>query len=78
MCSSDLTTLIYDPEWDNSAKTLAYSASATVQEPVAGTGSTLQLVIGPDFTGTKAVQISEALKDKTANINTADESYCAS
>lgn len=72
------TTLIYDPEWDNSAKTLAYSASATVQEPVAGIGSTLQLVIGPDFTGTKAVQISEALKDKTANINTADESYCAS
>jgi hypothetical protein len=72
------TTLIYDPEWDNSAKTLGYSASATVQEPVAGTGSTLQLVIGPDFTGTKAVQISEALKDKTANINTADESYCAS
>lgn len=72
------TTLIYDPEWDNSAKTLAYSASATVQEPTAGIGSTLQLVIGPDFTGTKAVQISEALKDKTANINTADESYCAS
>lgn len=72
------TKLIYDPEWDNSAKTLAYSAGATVQEPVAGSGSTLQLVIGPDFTGTKAVQISEALKDKTANINTADESYCAS
>jgi LCP family protein required for cell wall assembly len=72
------TTLIYDPEWDNSAKTLAYSASATVQKPVAGTGSTLQLVIGPDFTGTKAVRISEALKDKTANINTADETYCAS
>lgn len=72
------TTLIYDPGWDNSAKTLAYSASATVQEPVAGIGSTLQLVIGPDFTGTKAVRISEALKDKTANINTADESYCAS
>lgn len=72
------TTLIYDPEWDNSAKTLAYSASATVQEPASGTGSTLQLVIGPDFTGTKPVQISEALKDKTANINTADESYCAS
>ncbi len=72
------TTLIYDPEWDNSARTLAYSAGATMLEPVAGTGSTLQLVIGPDFTGTKAVQISEALKDKTANINTADENYCAS
>ena len=72
------TTLIFDPEWDNSAKTLAYSANATVLESVAGAGSTLQLVIGPDFTGTKTVQISEALKDKTANINTADETYCAS
>ncbi len=72
------TTIIYDPEWDNSARTLAYSAGATMLEPVAGTGSTLQLVIGPDFTGTKAVQISEALQDKTANINTADENYCAS
>ncbi len=72
------TTLIYDPEWDNSARTLAYSAGATMLERVTGTGSTLQLVIGPDFTGTKAVQISEALKDKTANINTADENYCAS
>jgi hypothetical protein len=72
------TTLIYDPEWDNSAKTLAYSASATVQEPVKGTGSTLQLVIGPDFASAKEVQISEALKDKTADINSADESYCAS
>jgi len=72
------TTLTFDPEWDNSAKTLAYSANATVLESVAGAGSTLQLVIGPDFTGTKTVQISEALKDKTANINTADETYCAS
>ncbi|MEZ7964109.1 MAG: LCP family protein [Candidatus Nanopelagicales bacterium] len=72
------TTLIYDPEWDNSAKTLAYSAGATVQEPVKGTGSTLQLVIGPDFASAKEVQISEALKDKTADINSADESYCAS
>ena len=72
------TSVIYDPEWDNSAKTLIYSAGATVEEPVAGTGSTLQLVIGPDFTGAKDVRISDALQDKTANINTADESYCAS
>jgi hypothetical protein len=35
-------------------------------------------VIGPDFASAKEVQISEALKDKTADINSADESYCAS
>jgi LCP family protein required for cell wall assembly len=72
------TTLIYDPGWDVSAKTIAYSAGATIQETQKGNGATMQLIIGPDFTVAKPVTISEALKDKTANVNTADESFCAS
>jgi LCP family protein required for cell wall assembly len=72
------TTLIYDPGWDVSAKTISYSASATVEETEPGRGSTMQLIIGPEFTSAKPVTISDALKDRTANINTAEETYCAS
>lgn len=72
------TTLVYDPGWDVSAKTLAYSANVKVQETLVGNGATMQLIIGPDFTVAKPVIISEALKDKTANVNTADENFCAS
>lgn len=70
------TTVIYDPDWDSTAKTLIYAASAEGQEDK-GHGQRLTLVIGDDFTEIKSVQISEALKDKTANLNTADENYCA-
>lgn len=72
------TTLAFDPNWDVSAKTLAYSASATVTEEVEGQGAVMELTIGPEFSTAKPVQISKALQDKTANLNTADENYCAS
>jgi len=72
------TTLIHDPGWDVSAKTIGYSAGATVVETEAGRGSTMQLIIGPEFTSAKPVTISAALKDRTANVNTAAENYCAS
>ena len=72
------TTLIYDPEWDVSAKTIAYSADAKVQQAQEGNGGTMQLIIGPEFISAKPVTISDALKDKTANVNTADENFCAS
>lgn len=71
------TTVLYDPGWDVSAKTLIYSANAA-SEAVEGMGQTMTLVIGPDFTSVKPVTISAALKDNTANVNTADESFCAS
>ena len=71
------TTVLYDPGWDVSAKTLIYSANAA-SEAVDGMGQTMTLVIGPDFTSVKPVTISAALKDNTANVNTADESFCAS
>ena len=71
------TTVLYDPEWDVSAKTLIYSANAA-SEAVPGQGQTMTIIVGPDFTAAKPVSISAALKDNTANVNTADESFCAS
>ena len=72
------TTLIYDPAWDVSAKTIAYSADVKSEQAQEGIGGTMQLIIGPEFTTAKSVKISDALADKTANLNTADESFCAS
>jgi hypothetical protein len=37
----------------------------------------MRLVIGPDFTAVKDVQVSEAASDFTTNVNSADESFCA-
>lgn len=71
------TTVLFDPGWDVSAKTLIYSAGAA-SEAVEGMGQTMTLVVGSDFIVAKPVTISAALKDNTANINTADESFCAS
>lgn len=70
------TTVLYDPRWDVSAKTLIYAANATGVE-TAGNGQTMRLVIGPDFTAVKDVQVSEAASDFTTNVNSADESFCA-
>ena len=70
------TTVLYDPRWDVSAKTLIYAAGATgVETP--GNGQTMRLVIGKDFTAVKDVQVSEVASDLTTNVNSADESFCA-
>ncbi|MFM1917673.1 MAG: hypothetical protein RJB01_1188 [Actinomycetota bacterium] len=69
--------VIYDPRWDVSAKTLIYATGATGVE-TGGNGQTMKLIVGPDFTSVKSVQVSEAAGDLTANVNTADESFCAS
>jgi LCP family protein required for cell wall assembly len=70
------TTVVYDPDWDNSAKTLIYATTAE-SKSVKGHGQRMTLIIGDDFTAVLPVKISEQLKDRTANLNTADESYCA-
>lgn len=71
------TTVQYDPDWDVSARTLIYATSAT-GEKVKGQGGTMNLIIGSDFTDVKKVKINKIAKDYTAQINTADESFCAS
>jgi hypothetical protein len=70
------TTAQYDPRWDVSAKTLIAAADAT-GEPVKKSGQTMTLIIGDDFTAITPVEITDLAEDKTANINTADEAFCA-
>lgn len=71
------TKVLYDPNWDVSAKTLIYATGGS-GEALKGLGQTMELVIGTDFSTVKPVTISEATSDLTANVNTADENYCAS
>lgn len=70
------TTVQYDPRWDVSAKTLIAAAEAT-GESVKKSGQTMTLIIGSDFTAIMPVEVSDIAEDRTANINTADESFCA-
>jgi LCP family protein required for cell wall assembly len=72
------TTVQYDPRWDQSEKTLAYAAGATVADKVKGQGQTMNLIVGTDFTTVKDVQILDITQDYTAQVNTGDENYCAS
>ena len=54
-----------------------YAATA-VGEPIKKQGQRMNLIVGLDFTSIKDVKISGIAGDQTANLNTADESYCAS
>jgi LCP family protein required for cell wall assembly len=71
------TTVQYDPNWDTSAKTLIYAATAQ-GETVKKQGSTMNLIVGTDFTAIKPVDISALTQDYTAQVNTGDEEFCAS
>ncbi|MDO8732824.1 MAG: LCP family protein [Actinomycetota bacterium] len=70
------TTVTFDPKWDTSAKTLTWAASAKAD--ATGKGQRMTLTIGPDFTSIKPVVISAAAGDVYSNLNTGDESFCAS
>ena len=71
------TVVQFDPDWDVSARTLIYATSAT-EEKVKGQGQEMNLIIGPDFAEVKPVKIQKIAQDYTAQINTADETFCAS
>lgn len=71
------TTVQYDPRWDESLKTVLYATDG-VGEKAKKQGSIFNVIIGPDFEALNDVVISDMIKDKTANLNTADESFCAS
>lgn len=77
--SSDVanTTVQYDPGYDQSAKTLTYAANASTSEAVKKLGSTMNLIVGADWTEVRPVTISDITQDYTANVNTADENFCA-
>lgn len=72
------TTVQYDPKWDESAKTLIFASGATVTEKVKKQGGTMNLIIGTDWAGVKDVKILDITQDYTAQVNTGDESFCAS
>lgn len=78
MATYTTTTVQYDPRWDVSAKTLIYATSATVGEKVKKQGPTMNLIVGTDWTGVLPVKINALTQDYTANVNTADETFCAS
>lgn len=73
---SAVTLVQYDPKWDVSARTLI-AASGGEGQAVKKQGQRMNLIIGDDFTTIEDVQISDLAKDNTANINTADEQFCA-
>ncbi len=70
------TTVKYDPMWDASAKTIIFAAGAQ-GESVPKHGERMTLIIGEDFTSIKDVTISKIAGDQSADLNTADETYCA-
>lgn len=71
------TTVIFDPKWDVSARTLVYAANAVGQSERKH-GQRMDLIIGEDFDGLQEVEIDEIASDVYTNLNTADENFCAS
>lgn len=71
------TTVQYDPRWDESLKTVVYATDG-VAEKVKKQGSIFNVIIGPDFEALNPIVVSDALEDKTANLNTAEDKFCAS
>ena len=71
------TTVLYDPKWDQSAKTLSFAVGATTQEKVKKQGAALTVIIGTDFTDVQKVVLDDLTQDYTAQVNTGDEKFCA-
>jgi len=71
------TTVVYDPRYDESARTLAYATQATSSTPN-GTTRTLVLTIGSDWKGTRAVVVKAPTSTSTRppTTTTADEQTC--
>ncbi|WP_456115206.1 LCP family protein [Streptomyces endophyticus] len=54
------TTVLYDPGWDRSAKSLAESLPGAEMKPVDGLGPTLKVLAGADYEGVRAVRAQDA------------------
>ena len=67
----------YDPNWDQSAKTVTYAVEGATSEEKAGAKDVVTVIVGSNYTQILPVKISAAASDQTAKLNTADESYCA-
>ena len=73
------TTVVYDPRYDESARTLAYASKSSVSKAT-GSGRTLTLIVGTDWTGTQKVTIASGSGTSTSASNptptTADQDSC--
>ncbi len=68
------TTIQYDPAYDESARTLAYAARTTVPSATPGHGSTLTLIVGPDWKRPAKVTIAGGGADTATR--SADDASC--
>lgn len=76
------SVVLYDPNRDESAKTLTYAVTGATSQEQAGLGRTLTLVVGRDYTGVNPVTIggsaSPSATTPPAESTTADQVSCAS
>jgi hypothetical protein len=72
------TTVIYSPDFDESGRTLTYAAKAAISKAT-GTGRTLTLIVGKDWSGTQKVTVAAGGASGSASDpkpTTADEESC--
>jgi len=72
------TTVVYDPRWDQSAKTVAAAMDTDALESKRKLGGVITVIVGSDFTAVQPVKILDITQDYTAQVNTGDEDFCAS
>ena len=71
------TTVVFDPRYDESARTLIYASQAAISKAT-GSGRTITLIIGADWSGTKKVTIASSGDSTASNPTptTADQESC--
>ncbi|WP_353942965.1 LCP family protein [Streptomyces sp. HUAS MG91] len=71
------TTVLYDPRWDRSAKSLAAALPGARMQAVNGQGAVLKVVAGGDYRGVRAVRAEDASEGEFGAV-TGDEVSCSS
>lgn len=72
------TTVLYDKNWDESAKTVIAAMDAQESKKVKKQGAVIDIIVGSDFDAVQPVEILDITQDYTAQVNTGDEKFCAS
>ncbi|WP_435843115.1 LCP family glycopolymer transferase [Streptomyces diastaticus] len=70
------TTVLYDPRWDRSARTVAAAFPGAELKAVPGQGSTLRVVLGADFTEVTPVRAEDPPEGRAEALR-GDEVTCA-
>ncbi|MCX3063378.1 LCP family protein [Streptomyces sp. GXMU-J5] len=69
------TTVLYDPRWDRSAKSLAAALPGARLKAVKGQGATMTVLVGTDYKGVRAVRAKEANQGEFGTV-TGDQVTC--